>query len=244
MALAGFGDRVEGFHAVRAALGAGRVERLWVEESRLRRPEIANLIREAERAGSEVRTLSDVRTVASSDAPQGLVATCRLRAFATLEQVAAATTPSSVLVLDHVIDPQNLGAMARSVAAAGLGGMVISGQRAAPLSAVAFKAAAGALESVKVAQVNSIADSLLRLKKLGLWAVGLASDGDQLLWGLPLLTEPVALVIGEEGSGLTRLVAERTDLLVRIPISDAVNSLNASVAAALAVFEVARVRGT
>jgi 23S rRNA (guanosine2251-2'-O)-methyltransferase len=145
-------------------------------------------------------------------------------------------------VLDHVVDPHNLGAIARSVMAAGLSGLVLPGRRAAPLSAAAFKSAAGALETVPVARVNSIADTLGRLRRLGLWSVGLDQAADQPLWGLSLLTEPVALVVGEEGGGLSQLVASRVEVRVRIPMAGPAESLNASVAAALAAFEVARVR--
>jgi 23S rRNA (guanosine2251-2'-O)-methyltransferase len=147
------------------------------------------------------------------------------------------------MVLDHVVDPHNLGAIARSVAAAGLSGLVLPSRRAAPLSAAAFKAAAGALETVAVTRVSSIAEALGRLRRLGLWSIGLDQEAEQVLWGLPLLSEPVALVVGDEGTGLSRLVAERVEVRVRIPIAPSVESLNASVAAALAAFEVSRVRG-
>ena len=242
MALAGFGDRVEGLHAVAAAIGAGRVTKLSVEESRLRRAEVIEIVEAARARGADIRIVPDVRKLAQTEAPQGMVAECRTRPFATLEEVAEAVAPAAVMVLDHITDPHNVGAIARSVLAAGFGGLVVSGKRAAPISAVAFKAAAGALEQLAVAEVNSIADAVQRLQKMGLWAVGLDGGGDQDLWGLPLLTEPVAMVVGEEGSGLSRLVFDRLDSKVRIPIATGVESLNASVAAALAAFEVARVR--
>jgi 23S rRNA (guanosine2251-2'-O)-methyltransferase len=146
------------------------------------------------------------------------------------------------MVLDHVVDPHNVGAIARSVAAAGLSGLVLPSQRAAPLSAAAFKAAAGTLETVSVARVSSIAEALSRLRRIGLWSIGLDQEAEQVLWGLPLLSEPVALVVGDEGTGLSRLVGERVEVRVRIPIAPSVESLNASVAAALAAFEVSRVR--
>ena len=243
MALAGFGDRVEGLHAVAAAFGAGRVTKLSVEESRLRRADLIQLVEAARASGVDVRIVSDVRKIALTEAPQGVVAECRPRSFATLEAVAEAVSPAAVMVLDHITDPQNLGAIARSVLAAGFGGLVVSSKRAAPISAVAFKAAAGALEQLEVAEVNSIADAVQRLQKMGLWAVGLDGGGDQELWGLPLLTEPVAMVVGEEGRGISRLVFDRLDARVRIPLASSVESLNASVAAALAAFEVARVGG-
>jgi 23S rRNA (guanosine2251-2'-O)-methyltransferase len=118
----------------------------------------------------------------------------------------------------------------------------MSTRRSAPLEGTAFKAAAGALEHMKIVEVSSVPAALDDLRKRGLWTVGLDGDGDQALFGLGLLTEPVALVVGAEGKGLSRLVAGRCDVLARIPIADQMESLNASVAAALAVFEVNRAR--
>jgi 23S rRNA (guanosine2251-2'-O)-methyltransferase len=178
--------------------------------------------------------------MAEIDAPQGLVAECDPIVPASLDDLAG--PGAALVVLDHVEDPQNVGAVARSALAAGMTGMVVSSRRAAPLSAAAFKAAAGALETLPVAMVGSIPESLRRLKSSGLWVVGLDASGDSDLFGLALLTEPVAVVIGAEGSGLSRLTANRCDVVVSIPMVDATESLNASVSAALACFEVMRVR--
>ena len=110
------------------------------------------------------------------------------------------------------------------------------------MSAVAFKSAAGALERLPVAIVGSIPEALSRLKDQGLWVVGLDSGGSTELFGLELLTEPVAVVVGAEGAGLTRLTTARCDLIVSVPMADETESLNASVTAALAGFEIMRVR--
>lgn len=238
MAPAGYGDRVEGVHAVAAAAEAGRVQRLWLERSRAERPEIASILEFVPR--SQVTLVDDVRDRAETSAPQGVVAECR--AIASLELKALRVAADSLIVLDHVEDPQNLGAVARSVAAAGLGGMVVPSRRSAPFSAAAFKAAAGALERLPVAMVGSVPDALLRLKDLDTWVVGLAAGAGQSLFGLELLTEPVALVVGAEGAGLSRLSAERCDVLASIPMAAESESLNASVSAALAAYEVVRVR--
>ena len=184
--------------------------------------------------------VDDVRPQAETEAPQGLVADCKSILPVTLD--ALAVGEAAVMVLDHVEDPHNLGAIARSAAASGMTGMVVSSRRAAPLSAVAFKAAAGALERLPVAVVGSIPEALSRLKDRGLWVVGLDAAGEQDLFGLELLTEPVALVIGAEGLGLARLTAARCDQVVSIPMADESESLNASVSAALAGFEIMRVR--
>jgi 23S rRNA (guanosine2251-2'-O)-methyltransferase len=156
----------------------------------------------------------------------------------------AATDPPAVVVLDHLEDPRNVGAIARSMVASGTLGLVVSRRRGAPLGATAFKSAAGAFEHLTIAEVSSVAAAVDDLRRLGVWIVGLDAGGDRSLFGLDLFTEPVAIVIGAEGRGLGRLVAERVDVTASIPLAGPVESLNASVAAALAVFEIGRVRGT
>jgi len=242
MASAGIGDSVEGVHAVAAALAAGRVSVLHVEKSRLRRDEVAPIVAAARSAGVDIVLEDDVRPFAVTAAPQGVVARARAIPLADLDELVGLTDPPVVLVLDHLEDPRNIGAIARSALAAGVPGMVVSTRRAGPLGATAFKAAAGALEQVRVAAVSSIPEALRRLSKAGLWLVGLAGDAGTTLWDLDLLTQPVAIVVGAEGSGLHRLTADRCDVLAEIPMAEGVESLNASVAASLAMFEVARAR--
>lgn len=236
MAPAGYGNRVEGVHAVSAAIAAGRVRELFVERGR--RDRLGELL-----AGIDaglVNLVDDVRSMAETDAPQGVVADCRPIVSVTLEQQAQGLP--ALLVLDHVEDPHNVGAAARSARAAGVTGMVVSARRAAPLSAAAFKAAAGAMEHLPVSIVNSIPEALSRLKENNVWVVGLDTGGDQSLFGLDLLTEPVAMVVGSEGSGLAELTRKRCDVVARIPMATDTESLNASVSAALASFEIMRVR--
>jgi len=240
MAPAGYGSRVEGVHAVAAAFRAGRINTLHVERSRRDRPGIAELVDGL--PAHSVVLVDDVRTIAQSEAPQGVVADCSPIAPVDLDSLA--TNRAALLVLDHIEDPQNVGAIARSAVAAGVTGMVVSFRRAAPLSAVAFKAAVGALEVLPVAVVGSIPEALSRLKNAGIWIVGLDAAGDQSLFGLQLLTEPVAVVVGAEGSGLAQLTAKRCDLIASIPMSNETESLNASVSGALAAFEIMRIRAS
>jgi 23S rRNA (guanosine2251-2'-O)-methyltransferase len=213
--------------------------RVFVERGRRHRPDVREVVEMIDPA--RVSLVDDVTPMAVTDSPQGLVAECRPIEPVSLEDLRLAT--DAVLVLDHIEDPHNTGAIARSAAAAGVGGLVTSGRRAAPLSAAAFKTAVGALERVPVAVVGSIPDALARLKALGFWVVGLSPTGDQRLFGLSLLTEPVAIVVGAEGRGLSRLTAQRCDVLASIPMAAGAESLNASVSAALASFEIMRVRG-
>jgi 23S rRNA (guanosine2251-2'-O)-methyltransferase len=239
MASAGIGRRVEGTHAVAAALAAGRVARLHVEGRRRR--SLGDLLADAAAAGVPIDVVDDVRAIADSSTPQGVVADCRPLRTVTLDDLAGGERPA-VLVVDHVQDPHNLGAIARSALAAGMSGLVAPAERSAPFSAVAFKAAAGALERLPVAVVHSVADALGRLSDRGLWVVGLDAGASTSLFGLDLLTEPVAVVVGAEGAGLGRLVGDRCDVVAGIPMAGPAESLNASVAAALAAFEVLRVR--
>lgn len=239
MAAAGYGDSVEGVHAVEAALAAGRVLRLLVE----RRHADGPLTERARSLGAGVKVVDDVRPQARTSAPQGVVAGCRPIPFVTLEDLVAEESPASLIMVDHIEDPHNVGAIVRSAVAAGIPRVVVAERRSAPIGAAAFKAAAGALERCRIASASSIADAVQRCKKLDVWTVGLDSGGQRSLFGLDLLSSPVALVVGAE-TGLHRLVRERVDLVASIPMAGEIESLNASVAAALALFEVQRQRST
>lgn len=239
MALAGFGLRVEGLNAVRAAAGSGRVIDLWVERSRARA--VADVVDMVKSNGGRVHEVESLRDRAETEHHQGIAADCRALAIATLDELVETERPA-LMVLDHVLDPRNLGAIARSSLAAGMTGLVASNRRAAPFSATAFKAAAGAFESLPVAIVSSIPDALSRLSKHGVWSVGLDTRGNQDLFDLDLLSEPVAVVVGAEGAGLSELVRNRLEVMVRIDLAAGIESLNVSVAAALAAFEIKRIR--
>ena len=243
MAPAGIGDSLEGIHAVAAAIAAGRVRQMWVERQRLRHVDVEQLVAAARGRGVTVDLVDDVRPEAATSAPQGVVARATPIPLLSLSEAADIGDPAAVLVLDHLEDPRNVGAIARSALAAGVRAMVVSGRRAAPVGPTAFKTAAGALEHVGVAVVSSVAEAISRLRKHGLWIVGLDGTAEKSLFGCELLTDPVAIVVGAEGAGLSQLVGDRLDAAVRIPLAHQVESLNASVAASLAMFELARVRG-
>ncbi len=215
---------------------------LYVERTRR---DSEGLAAEARRSGAEVELVDAVGPLAATESPQGLVAKARPIPFASLDEVLTRRPRGpepALLVLDHLEDPRNAGAIARSAWAAGMTGMVVPRRRAAPLSALAFKAAAGALEHLPVASVSSVADTVRRASGSGVWTVGLDPGADRTLFGLDLLSEPVALFVGAEGRGLGRLVRQRLDEMVSIPMTAGAAGLNASVAAALACFEVLRVR--
>ncbi len=237
MALAGIGNRVEGMHAVRAALASGRVQRLYVERGRKDLAEVADL---AKAAGIPIEIVPDARDLAATDRPQGVVADCRPIRSVSIDTLSHAG--ALIMVLDHLTDPRNVGAVARSALAFGATGLVVANRRSAPLGPLAFKTAAGALESIPISVVSSIGDTIERLKANDVWTVGLDAAGSTDIANVAVLGESLALVLGEEGTGLSRLVSERVDVVASIPIEKGVESLNASVAAAVALYEASRAR--
>lgn len=232
---------VYGVRPVVEALRARRVLSLRV--ARRRDPAMAALLAEAASAGivgSDVGAEALDRETGGA-AHQGVVATVAVASDVTLEAMVSRRTPALVVVLDGIEDPQNFGAILRVADAAGVNGVVRQTRHAAPLSSATAKASAGAIAHVPIASVVNVARALEELKALGLWVVGLAGDGDrshtEIDWSMPSV-----LVLGSEGSGLRRLVRERCDWLARIPMHGAVDSLNVSTAAAVALFEAERQR--
>jgi 23S rRNA (guanosine2251-2'-O)-methyltransferase len=147
-----------------------------------------------------------------------------------------------IVALDGVSDPRNLGAVVRSTAAFGGSGVVVPQRRAAGMSVGAWKASAGAAARLPVAKATNLTRALDSYREAGLFVVGLDADGDVALPDLEVAIDPLVLVVGSEGKGLSRLVARSCDLLVRIPIDSATESLNAGVAAGVALYEIARRR--
>jgi 23S rRNA (guanosine2251-2'-O)-methyltransferase len=171
---------------------------------------------------------------------QGLALRIRQYAYAHAQDLLG-ERQSLIVALDGITDPRNLGAVARSVAAFGGSGVLIPVRRSAGVTAGAWKASAGALARVRVAQTPNMARALAEYAQSGLFVVGLDANADDDIGSLTLADGPLVLVIGSEGKGLSRLVAQRCDLLVRIPISGA-ESLNAGVAAGIALYQVSALR--
>jgi len=149
-----------------------------------------------------------------------------------------------IVALDGITDPRNLGAVARSAAAFGAHGVVVPSRRGAGVTAGAWKASAGALARIPVARAANLARALASYRDAGVFVAGLDAAGDTPVRDLDLATAPLALVIGSEGRGLSRIVAQACDVLVRIPIAARTESLNAGVAAGIALYEVAAVRSS
>jgi 23S rRNA (guanosine2251-2'-O)-methyltransferase len=242
------GERVFGLHAVRAVLA--------------RRPkDVLRLSIAAARDDARMRELRElsasvgIAPVAASAealdretggaAHQGVVAEVRpstpLNENSLLDLLLAAREPALVLVLDGVSDPHNLGACLRTADAAGATAVVAPRDRAAGLTPVVRKVAAGAAETMPFAQVTNLARALRDMKQAGLWIAGAAEDGDKDLYEADL-RGPLALVMGSEGSGLRRLTRECCDFSLRLPMRGTVASLNVSVAAGIALYEALRQR--
>ncbi len=159
-----------------------------------------------------------------------------------LEITAESTTTPLLVALDGVTDPRNLGAVIRSAAAFGAHGVIVPERRSAGVTAVAWRTSAGTAARVPVAQVTNLVRSLKECQQAGMFVIGLDADGDVSLDDLEAATDPIVVVLGSEGRGLSRLVGETCDLAVSIPISAAAESLNASVAVSITLAEIARRR--
>jgi 23S rRNA (guanosine2251-2'-O)-methyltransferase len=151
------------------------------------------------------------------------------------------SSPPTVLALDSLQDPQNVGAIMRSALAAGVAGIVIAKDRAAPLSGAVAKASAGAIAHLQICQVTNLSSALQQLKKAGLWVFGTTKDADQSLYQADF-SGPLCLVMGSEEKGLRPLTRKQCDFLVSIPMQGGLDSLNASTAAAVVLFEIVRQR--
>jgi 23S rRNA (guanosine2251-2'-O)-methyltransferase len=233
---------IYGVNPVLEALRAGRVMSLRVSERGTGR--LADVLSLAGRANVAVRRVpaSELDRAARGGVHQGVVAELADAPSVGLDDLMTGrTVPPLIVVLDGVEDPHNLGAILRSVDAAGASGVVRQSRRAAALGGAAAKASAGAVSHVKIAEVVNIARALEELKNGGVWTVGLAADAARRYDDVDL-TLPTALVVGAEGTGLRRLVRERCDWLVSIPLFGHVESLNVSVAAGVVLFEAVRQR--
>jgi 23S rRNA (guanosine2251-2'-O)-methyltransferase len=242
---------VGGLHPVRELLRAGvPLHRILVARARDSSEVLDDLLAEARSAGLPVEEVGRERLDALSDGlvHQGVLAVAPPFAFARLEDVLAradATGERALLVaVDGVTDPHNLGSIARTAEAVGAHGLLLPQRRAASITPTTEKAAAGALAHLPVVAVTNLVRTLGELHERGVWSLGLDGDADAELSDHPLATEPCVLVVGAEGAGLSHLTRERCDALVKLPMRGRVGSLNASVAAGVALYELLRRRTT
>lgn len=241
-------SQVYGLHAVMALVESdpGRVRVIHVQRGR--RDERMQALVEAAR-GRGIRVEAAERAWLDRRCPgshQGVVADCHALTPLTDKDFEARfetlPRPHLLLVLDGVTDPRNLGAALRSAGAFGAHGLLVPERRSAGVTAAAWKVSAGAAARVPVARATNLVRALEDYRKAGLFIVGLDADGDAALDTLPFAGDPLVLVVGSEGKGLSRLVAERCDAIASIPMSATTESLNAGVATGIALYEVARLR--
>ena len=238
---------IEGRNAVIEALRAGTaIDKIYLQKGETDNT-LARIAAQAKKAGVVVveadRRKLDAMSATGSH--QGVIASAAVRAYASVEDIFRAAgergeTPL-VVVCDELSDPHNLGAVIRTAECAGAHGVIIPKRRSAGLTAVVAKTSAGAVAHVPVARVPNLPALLDDLKKRGVWVFGTAADGATALYDADL-KGPAAIVIGSEGSGMGRLVAERCDFLVSIPMRGKLSSLNASAAAAILLYEAVRQR--
>jgi 23S rRNA (guanosine2251-2'-O)-methyltransferase len=168
---------------------------------------------------------------------QGIILAIKPYQYSSFQEITErASHPILIVALDGVTDPRNLGAIVRSAAAFGAAGVVMTERRAAAMTASAWKSSAGAAARLPVAQVTNMARTIDDAKKLGCFVIGLDGESDETLSGMKVAKENVMIVVGSEGKGLSRLVREKCDLVVSIPMRATTESLNASVATSIALF--------
>lgn len=240
-------NMLEGRNAVTEALSAGRtIDKLFVADGDTDRA-LARICAMAKQAGAVV-VPTDRRKLdymSATGAHQGVIAMVAAHDYASIDDILKkaqdAGEPPLIVICDELSDPHNLGAIIRTAECAGAHGIIIPKRRSVGLTAVVGKASAGALEYMPVARVSNIAAAIDTLKKAGVWVYGTAAEGDTTLYKADLKSA-AAIVIGNEGEGMSRLVSERCDFKVSIPMKGSISSLNASAAAAIMLYEAVRQR--
>lgn len=243
------GDQVEGRHAVRELLLAGtrRTREVILAGDLDPAPILDEIIDLADEAKVPIRDLARAKfeSMTRTEGSQGVMALAQPLRPTDLEDLLEPEfdgTAPFLLMLDGITDPGNLGAILRTAECAGVTGIVLPRHRAAHITPTVAKSAAGAIEHLRMALVPGLPAAMTALQASGVWTVGLDAGGDRTIHDLPVASEPVALVLGAEGPGLSRLVRERCDAVASIPLAGVLDSLNVSAAAAIAVFEVVRRR--
>jgi 23S rRNA (guanosine2251-2'-O)-methyltransferase len=241
-------EYIWGRNPITETLQAGRrVKRILLAEGLRDTPAIENIVREAERQKIPVDMVARHRLdqLSHGAVHQGCIAQVEERKYvdidAILEYALQKNEAPFLLILDAIQDVNNLGSLLRTAEAAGVHGVIIPEHRAAEINATVVKTSAGATEHILIAQETNITRSIDILKKQNIWVVGLAGEA-QTLYTKANLTGALALVVGNEGKGLGRLVREHCDVLIKLPMYGHVNSLNAAVAGSIALYEALRQR--
>jgi len=219
---------------------SGRVQKVLIQEERGPH-KIAEVIRLAKAQGLPLYFVPKRKLDVMSPGHQGAVILLAAKEFSPLEEILTGSRNLFLVLLDEIEDPQNLGAIIRSAECAGADGIILPERRSAGVTEAVMQVSAGAAEHLKIARVTNLARTMDDLKQKGLWFVG-AEGGQKGLWYNFDYTVPVGIVLGSEGRGLRRLIREKCDQVLSIPLLGRVNSLNVAAAAAVFFFEVARQR--
>ena len=240
-------DVLIGRNAVTKALKAGRgVNKLLLAEGD-KEGSISEIVALAKERGIIIQSVErgKIEAIAGGLRHQGVLAYVAPVAYVEVEDILKAAEAKGeapfLLLLDELEDPHNLGALLRTADATGIHGVLIPKRRSVPLTATVAKTSAGAIEYVPVARIGNIAQTIRSLKKQGFWVVGADMEGQDAYYDANL-TGPLVLVVGSEGHGIGRLIREQCDFLVRIPMMGRINSLNASVAGSILMYEAMRQR--
>ena len=239
--------QLEGRNAVTEALRAGRtIDKVFIAEGDTDRG-LQRLAAQAKEAGAVIVPVDRRRldTMSFTHSHQGIIALAAAHEYATvddiLEEAAARGEAPLIVICDELTDPHNLGAIMRSAECAGAHGIIIPKRRSVSLTATVAKASAGAVEYMKVARVTNINNAINELKEKGVWVFGTAAEGSIPMYKADL-TGPAAIVIGNEGEGMSQLVRTNCDVMVHIPMKGKISSLNASAAASILLYEAVRQR--
>lgn len=241
-------DIIEGRNPVIEALKSGRpISKILVNRNIGSHHTVAAILSLSKERGIPIEYVDEhvIKSHSSTGAGQGIIAYAAAREYLSLDDLLSISKeknePALYCILDGVEDPHNLGAILRTADAAGFHGVIVRSRRAVSLTSAVAKASAGAVEYVPVARVVNISQAIETLKKNGIWVVGIDMAGEMDYSKIDF-TPPTAIVIGGEGKGLSELVRKRCDILAFIPMKGKIASLNASVAAAVVMYEALRQR--
>ena len=240
-------DKIFGTNPVFEALNSGReIDKILILEG-ARHTRLAQIISLAKKRGIHYSTVNRKKLdeLSENGNHQGVLAFAAAHSYSTVEDIIAVAEKRGeapfIIIAEGLNDPHNLGSIIRSANAAGAHGVIIPKNRSVGLTGTVAKVSAGALEYTPVARVTNISATIDQLKKMGLWIAGTALEGSVLHYQADL-TGALAIVVGSEGEGLSRLVREKCDFLVKIPMLGQAESLNASVAAGVLLYEAVRQR--
>ena len=238
---------IEGRNAVIEALRAGRnIDKIFISKGETDKT-LGHIASKARDQGIVVVECDRRKLdfMSQTKAHQGVIAVCAVKEYCSIDDILELARQRGedpfVIVCDEISDPHNLGAIIRSAECAGAHGLIIPKRRSAGLTAIVDKSSAGAAEHSLISRVPNISSAIKELKDKGLWIYGTAADGTNGLWETDF-SGPLALVIGSEGDGMSRLVRENCDFIVSLPMKGKIGSLNASNAAAITMYEILRQR--